>query len=48
MIILNAINKMDIDGIKEEAGIQHYLRLNGPKGPPIHPALKGPKRVRSI
>ena len=40
---------MDIDGVKTELLIQHYLRLAGPNGVLIDPPnLKGPKEVNCI
>lgn len=43
------MNKTYIDGIETKVLIQHYLRLGGPKVPPIGPlTLKGPKKVFSV
>ena len=36
-LLRNGINKMSINGVKTKVLTQDYLRLDGPKGPPICP-----------
>ena len=41
-LLRNGINKIESDVIKTKILIQHYLRLDGPKGPVIcPPSIKG-------